>query len=60
MDSGAEANCITIRECRRLNIAIKPSNQNALAVDKVTEVPVVGEVNTIFERNGRYGPFEGF
>ena len=59
MDSGAEANCITIRECRRLNIAIKPSNQNALAVDKVTEVPVVGEVNTIFERNGLEFQFEG-
>ena len=46
LDSGAEANCISVRECRRLDIPIHPSNQTAVAVDKVTKVPVVGEIKT--------------
>ena len=59
LDSGAEANCITVRECRRLDIDIHPSNQSAVAVDKVTKVPVVGEIKTAFERNGIEFHFEG-
>ena len=59
LDSGAEENCITVRECRRLSIPIQPSNQSAVAVDKVTKVPVVGEIKTSFERNGLEFNFEG-
>ena len=59
LDSGAEANCITVRECRRLGIPIEPSNQSAVAVDKVTKVSVVGEIKTAFERNGLEFHFEG-
>jgi len=59
LDSGAEANCITVRECRRLNIPITPSTQSAVAVDKVTKVAVVGEIKTSFERNGVEFYFEG-
>ena len=59
LDSGAEANCITVRECRRLNVPILPSNHTAVAVDKKTQVQVVGEIRTNFERNGIDFYFEG-
>ena len=59
LDSGAEANCITVRECRRLNVPILPSNHTAVAVDKKTKVQVVGEIRTNFERNGLDFYFEG-
>ena len=59
LDSGAEANCITIRECKRLKIEIKPTQQTAVAVDKKTILPVLGETRTKFERNGLLFHFEG-
>ena len=59
MDSGAEANCITLRECKRLHIEILPTQQTAVAVDKKTILPVIGEARTNFERNGLFFYFEG-
>ena len=59
MDSGAEANCITLLECKRLQIQFSPTTQTAVAVDKKTRVPVLGEVKTSFERNGLIFYFEG-
>ena len=59
LDSGAEANCITMVECKRLHLTINPTQHTAVAVDKKTQVPVLGEITTSFERNGLTFHFEG-
>jgi hypothetical protein len=44
LDSGAEANIITIEECKRLGVEILPTSQRATQGDGKTPLPTYGEV----------------
>ena len=57
LDSGAEANCITISEARRLRIKIEPAGQLASQLDK-SKLEVLGEVHINFTRGNISFKFE--
>ena len=59
MDTGAEANCIDITEAKRLKLKINPTTQSAKNADDVTELEVLGEVSTTFERSGQTFDYDG-
>jgi hypothetical protein len=48
-DSGAEATCISLSECKRLDIKISPPSQTAVQIDGAT-LPVTGEIRTTLVR----------
>ena len=50
LDSGAEANVITIHECKRLGLDIKPTSQRATQGDGKTPLPTYGEVHFTADR----------
>ena len=50
LDSGAEANVITISECNRIGIDIYPTSQSATQGDGKTPLPTFGEVHFIATR----------
>ena len=49
LDSGAEANCITLNECQRLQIKVTPAGQIASQIDN-SKIKVLGEIHTYFTR----------
>ena len=57
LDSGAEADCITIAECRRLKIKVGPAGQLASQIDK-SKLEVLGEVHVNFTRGDISFKFE--
>ena len=44
LDTGAQVNLISEKECSRLNLEVLPSLQKAAMADGVTPIPTVGEV----------------
>ena len=49
LDCGAEANCITLAECKRLQIDVSPAGQIASQIDN-SRIKVLGEIHTNFTR----------
>ena len=49
LDCGAEANCITESECKRLKIKVKPAGQLASQIDN-SSINVIGEIHVSFTR----------
>ena len=50
LDSGAEANVISISECKRLGLDIYPTSQSATQGDGKTPLPTFGEVHFVATR----------
>ena len=59
LDSGAEANIITMQECRRLGIKIHPTSQGATQGDGRTPLPTYGEVHFMARRGHHKLLFNG-
>ena len=50
LDTGATASLIKASLCRNVGIPIIPSVQTAVQADGCTELPVLGEINTVLKR----------
>ena len=59
LDSGAEANVISIAECNRLGLKIIPTAQAATQGDGKTPLPTYGEVHFVAERGHHTLKFSG-
>ena len=57
LDSGAEANCISLAEVRKLKINIEPAGQLASQLDS-SNLKVLGEVHINFTRSNITFKFE--
>ena len=58
-DCGAEANLITEKECKRLNIEILPTRQRAKMADGKTQLDIIGEAHFIAKRDHHSLKFGG-
>ena len=50
LDTGATASLISLRQAQSLNLKIYPTSHKAIQVDGESDLPITGEVHTVFKR----------